>query len=216
LEPSADSAEVEAWLEDHPENFQGLVRLTQTLQREEKWRESLKPAKMLEKLFPENVGSGNAYVLLARAYRELDNAEGEREALEALASRSSDALDAYDRLAEISEADGDWEVVATNVQRTLAVDPLTATPHRRLARAAEELKRPAEAIDAYRALLEFDATDPADVHYRLATLLRERGDAAAARRHVLKAVEEAPRFLAAHRLLLELVGEDSSDSEVSR
>jgi tetratricopeptide (TPR) repeat protein len=216
LEPNADSDAVEAWLAEHPENFQGLVRLAQTLQREEKWRESLKPAKMLARLFPDNVGSGNAYVLLARAYRELDNSEGEREALEELASRSADALDAYDRLAEMAEADDDWAAVATNVQRTLAVDPLTATPHRRLARAAEELKRPAEAIDAYRALLEFDATDPADVHYRLATLMRERGDTVAARRHVLMAVEEAPRFLAAHRLLLELVGEDSVGSDVHR
>ena len=54
----------------------------------------------------------------------------------------------------------------------MAVNPLTPAPHRWLAKAAEELKQPEEAIAAYRALLEFETTDPVDAHYRLARLLR--------------------------------------------
>ena len=50
-----------------------------------------------------------------------------------------------------------------------------------------------------------DDTDPADVHYRLARLLQQQGKRDEARREVLKSLEEAPRFLDAHRLLLELV-----------
>jgi len=59
------------------------------------------------------------------------------------------------------------------------------------------------AIDAYRALLELDPPDPAEVHFRLARLLHRLGDPAA-RRHVLEALEEAPRHRAALELLLEI------------
>jgi hypothetical protein len=215
LPRGAASEDVEAWLDDHPNNFQGLVRLAQSLQREEKWRESLKPAKLLMKLYPEYTDAGNAYALAARAYRELENPDGEREALAALAERSADAADAYERLMTLAAEAEDWEAVALNARRLLAVNPLTPAPHRMLAKSAENLGVPGDAIDAYKALLEFDGTNPVDVHYRLAKLLEDRGDGAAARRHVLMALEEAPRFLDAHRLLLKLAAVESGGSAAS-
>ncbi len=207
LEPRADAEEVAAWLKDHPNNFQGLVRWGVALQREEKWKESLEPATRLLELFPNYVGAGNAYSLLAQAHRELGDAKAEREALEQWASRSSDATDAYERMATLAEESGDWAAVQQNALRALAVDPLTPAPHRWLAKAAEQLNRPDDAIAAYRALLEFDTTDPVDAHFRLGKLLKSRGDAVEARRQALMALEEAPRFLDAHRLLLELTAD---------
>ena len=53
-----------------------------------------------------------------------------------------------------------------------------------------------------------DETDPAEVHYRLAKLLSQAGKKVEARREVLKSLEEAPRFLESHRLLLDLIGPD--------
>ena len=48
-----------------------------------------------------------------------------------------------------------------------------------------------------------EPADPAEVHYRLARLLHEAGDASA-KRHVLMALEEAPRFQQALELLLKM------------
>jgi len=73
-----------------------------------------------------------------------------------------------------------------------------------MARAAEGLGVTDVAIDAYRALLLMDPVDPAEVHYRLAFWLERRGELELARRHVLQSLEEAPRFRAAHGLLLKL------------
>jgi hypothetical protein len=50
--------------------------------------------------------------------------------------------------------------------------------------------------------------DPAEVHFRLARLLDASGDPAA-RRHVLKSLEAAPRYRAAQQLLLKLAAENS-------
>ena len=57
------------------------------------------------------------------------------------------------------------------------------------------------------ALLRMDPIDPADMHYRLGRALRRSGDLAAAKRQILYSLEEAPRFRAAHRQLLEILDE---------
>ena len=55
--------------------------------------------------------------------------------------------------------------------------------------------------------------DAAEIHYRLARQLWQNGDRQMARREVLKALEEAPRFRDAHRLLLTVVGELEKDAD---
>ncbi|HUV65948.1 MAG TPA: hypothetical protein VMW24_18785, partial [Sedimentisphaerales bacterium] len=61
-------------------------------------------------------------------------------------------------------------------------------------------------------LLLLDPADPADIHYRLARLL-EHKDPAEAKRHVLLALAEAPRFREAHRLLLKIVSQTREAAE---
>jgi len=104
----------------------------------------------------------------------------------------------------LAEADQDWAEVAENARRSLAVNPLRAAPHRFLARACEELGQADQAIRAYQILLRLDPLDPAEAHFRLGRLLYQRGDPDA-RRHVVQALEEAPRYREAHRLLLDIV-----------
>ena len=156
-------------------------------------------------LYPEYVGPDNAYLLLAIVYRRLSDPAAEHKVLEELAMRDGDASPAYLRLMELDEAAGDWAGVAKNARRFLAVNPLVPTPHRQLARAAEHLGERDDALTAYRAVALLDDTDPAEVHYHLAKLLREAGKPQEARREVLRSLEEAPRFREAHQLLLELV-----------
>ena len=57
---------------------------------------------------------------------------------------------------------------------------------------------------AWRTLIQMDVPDRADVHYKLSQLLHKRGDTAEARRHVLLALEETPRYREALQLLLTL------------
>jgi len=83
------------------------------------------------------------------------------------------------------------------------VNPLLLQPYRHLARADEELGKASAAIRANETLLLLDPPDPADVHFHLAKLMRQTGDARA-KRQVLQALEEAPRFRDAQRLLLEI------------
>ena len=90
-----------------------------------------------------------------------------------------------------------------NAERSLAVDPLVSTPYAFLARASRHVDDVNHAIKANRALLQLDPPNPAEVHFQLAQALNQSGDPDA-RRQVLQALEDAPRFRQALQLLLKL------------
>jgi tetratricopeptide (TPR) repeat protein len=202
---------VQRWLDKHPGSVWALYRQAQALIDAQKWREAKAPLERLIALDPEQRGADNAYLLLALAHRKLDETAEERKVLDRVAALSSDAQVAFLRSMELAAAAGDWQAAAVSAERVLAVRPMTANAYRSLGRALEERgatdKQAAEgAVAAFRNVLRLEPADPADVHLRLARLLRRR-DPKAARRHVVDALAEAPRFREAQRLLLELHGE---------
>ena len=97
----------------------------------------------------------------------------------------------------------DWAATIQNGERYLAVYPMLSAVYWRLGRANEELGRDEPAIQSYQHLLLLDPSDPVEVNYRLARLLQQR-DPAAAKRHVLEALADAPRFREGHKLLLKM------------
>lgn len=208
LPPDADSDALAGWLARHPRSVPGLRRLGTRLVAEERWDEARDVLLRLKATYPEYVGPDNPYMLLATVHRRLSDPEAERAVLAELLARDADAVPALLRRMELDEAAGDWDALAADARRMLGVNPLVPAPHRGLARAAERLGDRGEAIASYRALALMDDPDPAEVHYRLARLLRDDGREAEARREALKSLEEAPRFLDAHRLLLELADPD--------
>ncbi|MBI5800595.1 MAG: tetratricopeptide repeat protein [Verrucomicrobia bacterium] len=199
----------------HPKNFHVLTQQSKKLMTEKKWAEAKEPLKKLIENYPTHTGGDSALWLLAQVHRELKETSQERELLSKLAALDADAVDAYLRLIELAAATKDWPVVAENARRYLAVNPLVPQPHRWLARASEELKQPQEAIAAYQTVLLLDPPDPADVHFRLATLFTTT-DAKSAKQHVLMALEEAPRFRAAHELLLKLAATEKPSQTESK
>jgi tetratricopeptide (TPR) repeat protein len=115
----------------------------------------------------------------------------------------SDAPDAYARLMDIAAARKDWGTVLANASYFTAVNPLAPTPYRLIAEAREATGDKPAAVRAYRTLLSLNPPDQPEVHFRLSRVLHSTGDAAA-KREVLLALEEAPRFREAHSLLLEM------------
>ncbi len=213
LPADADSSVIKAWLDQHPQSFPGQRRLAAALVVEEKWAKAKDVLEKLKALYPEYVGPDNAYLQLAYVHRRLSDPAAEQKILEELAMRDGDALPAYLRLMELAETAGDWPGLAKNARRLLAVNPLIPAPYRRLGRAEMALGDRDGALTAYRALALLDDSDPALLHYQLASLLRQAGKPREALREVLKSLEEAPRFRDAHQLLLELVEPASPPAE---
>ncbi|MDA1276782.1 MAG: peptidase MA family metallohydrolase [Verrucomicrobia bacterium] len=198
------------WMEKYPKNYWVLLRKAKMMLSEKKWEEAKVPLKTLIENYPDQTGSDSAYLLLAAAHRGLNETEDERRMLAKLALLDADATDAFLRLMELDSGIGDWQPVAKNAERFLAVNPLLPQPHRFLGKASEALNETGKAIHSYQTLLKLNPPDPAEVHFRLAKLLRGEGDPQA-HRHVLLALEEAPRFRDAHRLLLEIRSQSNHD-----
>jgi tetratricopeptide (TPR) repeat protein len=200
----------DAWMSDHPKSLWSLTHYTRKLLAEQRWAVAKKEAQRLVDLYPDHTGPDSGYLLLAEAERGLKETDQERAALNKLAVIDGSALEAYQRLMELDSATNEWSGVVRNAERFLEVNPLVPQPYRYLARASEELGHLPEAIGAYETLLLLDPPDPADLHYQLAKLLYKQGDASA-KRQVLEALEDAPRFRDAHRLLLQIVGNQATD-----
>lgn len=201
------------WEATHPNNFFVLMKQARQRLAEKKWEEAKVPLRKLLEAYPQPTGPDNVYGLLAAAHRGLGETDAEREALAKAAALEADAASAYARLMELESARENWPAVKQNAERFLAVNPLLPEPYRFLAQAAEALADWPRAIDAYRRLLLLDPPDPAQTHFKLARLLYAAADPQA-KRHVLMALEEAPRFRDAHRLLLQIAaGQPLSEAE---
>lgn len=207
LAPQLDFAKPERGDEGDADskNYYVLTRQAKKLLRDRKWADAKAPLKKLLDAYPNATGPDNAYTLLAEAHRHLNETNEERQVLTTLAGLEADAVDAYGRLLELQNARQDWGAVFTNAQRYLAVNPLVPLPYRHLTQASEALGEQTTAIEACRILLRLDPPDPAGAHFQLARLLhRKAGGDPEAKRHLLQALEEAPRFREGHRLLLEM------------
>lgn len=200
--PRGDSAAWKTWLADHPDNFRGLEGYALALIAEEKWEAAREPVERLLELMPNYAGEGSGLPMKAKISRELGETEQELAVLEELADLNADAIAVYRRLAELHAERENWAEVAVNARRMLAVNPIIPEPHRLLATAGEKSGDNDAAIDGLLALTLMDPFDPADIHFRAAQRLHQAGRSVDARKQVLWALEEAPRYRDAHQLLL--------------
>jgi tetratricopeptide (TPR) repeat protein len=201
LPERASPSDWQVWLADHPDNYWGLRAYAAASAREKRWEEARKVLQRLAEDVPED---GGVWKLLAEVHRNLGDEAAEREALKRHAALANDAVETYRRLAELAEAEEDWQQVAAYGERLLAVNPLLPEAQRLVARAAAERGEDALAVSALSALSRMKPTDPAGLHYRLAAALARLDRREEALRHVLMALEDAPRYRDALRLLLEL------------
>ena len=205
--PPAGQTETESlvWKKIHADNYYLRMQKARELMEAKHWAEAKPVLESLAQSYHGESRAENSYWLLAVTQRNLKETNAELATLQKFAAQESDFVDLFSRLIELSEARKDWPAVTKYAERLLAINPLISLPYRALAEAAVASGKNEPAITAYRKLLWLDPPDPAEVHFQLARLLHKRGDAETeARRHVLEALEEAPRFREAQRLLLEI------------
>jgi tetratricopeptide (TPR) repeat protein len=191
------------WLEANPNNIWALNTTCANLVEEEKFLEAIPLLERSIRLHPRQRGSGSPYGMLARAHRELGQAEDELAVLEQWAAIEDAATKLYGRLMEIHAERENWEAVDRLAKRFFSANPLSPIGHRFMALTAQQTGNTAATIRPLKRLLLLDPADPVDLHFRLATALAGPSPLEA-KRHVLQALEDAPRFRAAQKLLTRL------------
>lgn len=164
----------------------------------------------LIKKYPSAKGVDSPHWLLANIYQREGRTQEEFSLLKQLAARDHDALPVYARLMEMGADKEDWELVKLNANRYLAVDPFSKLPYTRLLEVGDALKDPELIVRGCRGLLLLEPANPALVHFKMASALYELKQPGA-RQHTVMALEEAPRYVAAYSLLLEIQESDWED-----
>jgi tetratricopeptide (TPR) repeat protein len=214
LAPGADLAkppeteskiERSAWKMAHPNNYYTHLEDATELMRAKDWAKAKPALESLARIYRGESKADNPLWMLAVTERHLGETNAELATLREFALQESDFADLFSRLIELCRQEKDWVSLTNYAERLLAINPLSAVPHRALAEAGAALGNNEQAIAAYKKLLALDPPDSTEIHFQLAKLLHAHGGSEAdAKRHVLEALEEAPRFREAQRLLLEL------------
>ena len=194
---------------ENPDDFRIQMTYGYALFREERFDEAEEPLVRGRDLFPEYVGSGNAYTLLSEIYRRQEREEEAIEALTTLVASNETAWDEHLALAELLGASGQEEREAEILERSLYISPYDLDVHRRLAELASASDRFALAVRERAALVALDPPDRAVALYELALAQHRAGQLESARGTVLRALEVAPGYDPAQELLLDLVGKGS-------
>ncbi|HVR28101.1 MAG TPA: tetratricopeptide repeat protein [Thermoanaerobaculia bacterium] len=155
-------------------------------------------------LYPQYVGPDSPYLLLARIHRERgDDEKAARELRSFLAVNETD-YESRLLLAEIEEELGDVGAALRALEEAIYVYPLDLELHRRMAKLYAESGDATGLVRARSALVALRPTDMAQALYDLAEAHHAAGEPREALRQVLRALDIAPAFGAAQRLLLRL------------
>jgi tetratricopeptide (TPR) repeat protein len=205
--------QLESWVARNPNSYWGMRLLAQIYLSSGRPEEAKPLLEKLHELGTATGDRGGLLEMLAKVHAKLGETEQERQRLEELVSLTGDALPALRRLTDLAQEQENWEEVLGYSEKILAIQPLLPGVHVVIAEAADQLNRPAQAAAALRALRSMDPVDPAAIDYRLAKALIELEQYDDAKHHVLMALDEAPRYRDAHRLLLKIVEIINSDKE---
>lgn len=198
-----DGSIQQSWADLHPDNFWVVNEQAGDLLEAGKRLEAIPHLEKSISLYPNQTGADSAYAQLAAIYRLEKQPEKERHILSQWVKLDDEAADGLLRLLALDAETKEYKSVLKHSDLFLEINPLHPLAYRARGEAQEHSGVPAEAIDSYRTVLKLDPPDRPEIHYRLGRLL-QTNNAAAARRHLLLALEEAPRFRAAHHLLLEM------------
>jgi len=172
---------------------------------EKDWKAAGAAAASAIELFPDYVDEGSAYIVKARAHKELGEPNQVTATLldyRKLGGHDPAALISLAKsLAEASRNDDAIKVL----EDVLMVAPLREEVHSELGDRLLEAGDAKRAIVEFRALLAMNPHDLSDAHYRLAKAYFAAEDRASSREHLLYALEIAPGFREAQQLLLEIV-----------
>jgi tetratricopeptide (TPR) repeat protein len=212
MKPEEFDAQFLRWLnEQHAAALKGFEEWTKSMKpmnaavRAKQWDEVLKAAPKLLACYPEYVEAGNAYEALAEARLAGGDKRGASEALSGYARQGGRDPAVLKKLAGLQSELNDPAAAEATLRRLLWIYPVKDEDlHRQLAVLRGRLGRWPDAVEEWRAVLESAPADKASAYYELALAYRRTNRLEEARDAVLSALEEAPGYRAAQKLLLEL------------
>jgi tetratricopeptide (TPR) repeat protein len=175
------------------------------------WDDVIELADELVAIMPHYTEPDSPYLALARAHNELDQREAAREALETFWRGGGYDPGALKRLSDWLVEAGQRDTAIEVLHSINLVDPLDADLHGELGDMLLAASRAEEALREYEIAMALAPHDMATAWYRLASAQHALGNIEESQANVLQALDVAPNFRPAQRLLLKLAGGDTEN-----
>lgn len=189
----------------HFDEWRGKLKALAAASEQKQYDTVLAQGPALVAMFPQYVGEANVYEMMADADRARNNAKNETAALTEYEHEGGQSPDLLKRLAALEEAAGEKTEAAATLERIDYVYPVKDEDlHRRLGDLLYGLKQYDGAIREYKVLVASQPVDKAGAEFDLAQAYLSAGQKDKAEDSVLAALEIAPGFKPAQKLLLEL------------
>jgi len=194
-----------ARIEEHPRDFQAYLQLGVVLFKEEDLSEAKFYLDRAYELLPSYTGYPSPALVLSQIYEKEGNREAHLRQLEILLQNLQHDYDSAMILAVAALEDGDLERTDYYIDRAIQVDPYRASVHELKASYAERINDSSLAVTEYEVLLKLDINDPVEARTKLAEAYLKNGQILEAKQNVLIALEIAPSYQPAQRVLLQSV-----------
>lgn len=163
-------------------------------------------------LYPQYVDEANAYAAMATNYALGGDTKSEAETLIKYEHAGGQSLDLLKRLAELEQGAGETAEAIATLERLNYIYPVNDEDlHRRLGDLYYSAKNYAGAIREYNVLVASKPSDKAGAEFSLAQAYFATGQRDKAQDSVLAALEVAPGYRPAQKLLLELQSQSKSN-----
>src|SRR5579862_9037274 len=200
-----------AWLDaqtkvttDHFDEWREKLKTKVADERAMKYDDVIKTGAAIRDWYPDYVEVGSVYELLADAYTAKGDKDDARKQLEKYNEVGGRDPKLVERLAKLEVEAGDPKKAAAALDRLNYIYPEDQELHKRLGDLWLAQNNVPGAIREYQALLALKPLDQATSHYQLAEAYRKANRMDQARDEVLLALEAAPGFKPAQKLLLEI------------
>ncbi|MGJ8689915.1 MAG: tetratricopeptide repeat protein [Gammaproteobacteria bacterium] len=194
-------------VQDQPRDFQAHLQLGIVLFKEEAFEEAKVHLEIAQAILPDYSGYPSPPLVLSQIYERQGDHTARLEQLHIMMENQQHDYDSAVLLAKEALATGNTDEADYYVQRAVAVNPYRLDVHQVGADIAKQTANAPMAIREYEVLVTLDKNDPVEARTNLAEAYMDDGQAEQARRNILTALEIAPSYQRAQKVLLEAIDE---------
>lgn len=193
---------------DNLANLDDWIKHVETASKamsEDDWQAAIAAADQAISLMPNYSDPDSPYLLKASAYKELEDDANQFATLEKFWQAGGYQTNALKELADFYLEDEQVEPAIEIFNAINLIDPFDLDVHLALGNLLLEQQNANQALTEYRVAMALDPLDKADVLYRLGSAYNALGETDQAKAQALAALEIAPHFRPAQKLLMETV-----------
>ena len=198
-----------ARIEENDRDFQAYLQLGIVLFKEESFSEAKQYLNQAYELLPSYTGYPSPPLVLSQIYEQEGNREAQLQQLELLLQNLQHDYASAIILAEAALKENNFERAEYYIDRAIQVDPYRTDVHQLKTSYAETIGDSQLAVTEYEVLLKLEINDPAEAQTNLAQAYLNNGQTLQAKENILRALETAPSYQRAQRILLQSIDGDS-------